>query len=91
MSIVDWPMLPFYGLMCGLYVAMGLGWLVVCSLHWRDLLRIQFWIGAVIFLGMLEKALFYAEYQNINSVGTPTRALIVTAEIVSCAKKTLAR
>ena len=66
LSIVDWPMLPFYGLMCGLYVAMGLGWLVVCSLHWRDLLRIQFWIGAVIFLGMLEKALFYAEYQNIN-------------------------
>ena len=84
-------MLPFYGLMCGLYVAMGLGWLVVCSLHWRDLLRIQFWIGAVIFLGMLEKALFYAEYQNINSTGLPTRALIVTAEIVSCAKKTLAR
>lgn len=91
LSIVDWPMLPFYGLMCGLYVAMGLGWLVVCSLHWRDLLRIQFWIGAVIFLGMLEKALFYAEYQNINSTGLPTRALIVTAEIVSCAKKTLAR
>jgi len=58
LSIVDWPLLPFYGLMCGLYVAMGLGWLVVCSMHWRDLLRIQFWIGAVIFLGMLEKALF---------------------------------
>ena len=51
LSIVDWPLLPFYGLMCGLYVAMGLGWLVVCSMHWRDLLRIQFWIGAVIFLG----------------------------------------
>ena len=31
LSIVDWPLLPFYGLMCGLYVAMGLGWLVVMS------------------------------------------------------------
>merc|ERR1739844_701026 len=91
LSIVDWPLLPFYGLMCGLYVAMGLGWLVVCSMHWRDLLRIQFWIGAVIFLGMLEKALFYAEFQNINNSGIPTRSLIVLAEVVSCAKRTLAR
>ena len=31
LSVVDWPLLPFYGLMCGLYVAMGLGWLVVCE------------------------------------------------------------
>ena len=31
LSVVDWPLLPFYGLMCGLYVAMGLGWLVVCK------------------------------------------------------------
>lgn len=91
LSIVDWPLLPFYGLMCGLYVAMGLGWLVVCSLHWRDLLRIQFWIGAVIFLGMLEKAMFYAEFQNINSTGTPTKGLIIVAEVVSCGKRTLAR
>jgi len=91
LSVVDWPLLPFYGLMCGLYVAMGLGWLVVCALHWRDLLRIQFWIGAVIFLGMLEKALFYAEFQNINSTGIPTKNLIIMAEVVSCAKRTLAR
>ena len=60
LSIVDWPLLPFYGLMCGLYVAMGLGWLVVCSLHWRDILKIQFWIGAVIFLGKVrEKKYFF--------------------------------
>ena len=26
LSVVDWPLLPFYGLMFGLYVAMGLGW-----------------------------------------------------------------
>ena len=42
-------------------------------------------------LGMLEKALFYAEFQNINSTGIPTRSLIVMAEVVSSAKRTLAR
>ena len=60
-------------------------------MHWRDLLRIQFWIGGVIFLGMLEKAMFYGEFQNINSTGKSTKGLILIAEIVSCAKRTLAR
>ena len=31
--------------MCGLYVLLGLAWLLVCAIHWRDILRIQFWIG----------------------------------------------
>ena len=91
LSIVDWPLLPFYGVMCGIYVCMGIGWLVVSAMHWRDLLRIQFWIGGVIFLGMLEKAMFYGEFQNINSTGKSTKGLILIAEIVSCAKRTLAR
>ncbi len=41
LSVVDWPLLPFYGCMCGLYLVMGLVWLILCARHWRDLLRIQ--------------------------------------------------
>ncbi len=91
LSIVDYPLLPFYGVMCGIYVAMGLVWLIISAKHWRDLLRIQFWIGGVIFLGMLEKAMFYGEFQNINSTGVSTTGLILSAEIISCGKRTLAR
>jgi len=91
LSITDWPLLPFYGLMCGLYVLLGLVWLLVCSLHWREILRIQFWIGGVLLLGMLEKAMFTAEYQNISNSGQATSGLILAAEITSCAKRTLAR
>jgi hypothetical protein len=40
---------------------------------------------------MLEMALFYAEYQNINSVGVSVTGAVLTAEIVSVAKRTLAR
>jgi hypothetical protein len=40
---------------------------------------------------MLEKAMFYGEFQNINSTGTSTKGLILLAEIVSGAKRTLAR
>jgi len=91
LSLTDWPLLPFYGLMCGLYVLLGLLWLIFCSIHWRDILRLQFWIGGVIFLGMVEKAVFTSEYQNINSNGLASQSLIIGAEVVSCAKRTLAR
>lgn len=37
--------------MCGLYVIYAVAWLIMSALQWRDLLRIQFWIGAVILLG----------------------------------------
>ena len=81
LSVTDRPLLPFYGAMCGLYVVLGLVWLGCCALHWRDILRIQFWIGGVILLGMVEKAMFCAEYQNINNSGQATEGLILTAEV----------
>lgn len=77
--------------MCLVYVAYGIIWLVVSFMQWRDLLRIQFWIGGVILLGMLEKAVFYAEYQSVNSTGVSVQGAELAAEFVSCAKRTLAR
>lgn len=98
-------LLQFYGVMGIVYIIFGLVWLVLLACSWKDLLRIQFWIGAVvvlgecfiagfiavnvvqvcclwqmiiypkakirnvIFTGMLEKAVFYAEYQSIASQG----------------------
>ncbi|XP_071445363.1 transmembrane protein 87A [Hetaerina americana] len=91
LSALDWPLLPFYGVMCLIYVVFGMAWLIVSFCQWRDLLRIQFWIGGVIFLGMLEKATFYAEYQSINSTGESVKAAVLIAELVSCGKRTLAR
>ena len=91
LSITDWPLLPFYSVMCAVYVVLGLCWLVACSMHWREILRLQFWIGGVIFLGMVEKAMFTAEYQNIHNSGKTTQSLILAAEIVSCAKRSIAR
>ncbi|KDR08347.1 hypothetical protein L798_01305 [Zootermopsis nevadensis] len=91
LSAADWPLLPFYGAMCLVYVIFGLAWLIVSFCQWRDLLRIQFWIGGVILLGMLEKATFYAEYQSINLTGVSVKGAMFLAELVSCGKRTLAR
>lgn len=91
LSAADWPLLPFYGFMCAFYVLLGLLWLIFSFLQWRDLLRVQFWIGGVILLGMLEKATFYAEYQSLNNTGIRGQGTMLFAEWVSCAKRTLAR
>ncbi|KXJ28322.1 transmembrane protein 87A [Exaiptasia diaphana] len=91
LSATDWPLLPFYGVMSLVYLFYGIVWLIVSACQWRDLLRIQFWIGGVIALGMLEKAVFYSEYNNINNTGLTTPSLVVFAEVVSVAKRTLAR
>ncbi len=55
--------------MCLLYVVYGVAWLLTLACQWRDLLQIQFWIGGVVILGTLEKAVFYTEYQTINNTG----------------------
>ncbi|KAJ7340054.1 Transmembrane protein 87A [Desmophyllum pertusum] len=91
LSASDWPLYPFYGSMSLLYVFYGIVWLVVSACQWRDLLRIQFWIGGVIALGMLEKAVFFSEYNNINITGETSPGLTIFAELVSCVKRTLAR
>ncbi|XP_045559536.1 LOW QUALITY PROTEIN: transmembrane protein 87B [Salmo salar] len=77
--------------MCDLYVLLGLLWLGLSACYWRELLRIQFWIGGVIFLGMLEKAVYYAEFQSIRYDGLYVQGAVVFAEILSAVKRTLAR
>ncbi|XP_040285392.1 transmembrane protein 87B [Bufo bufo] len=90
-SASEWPLMIFYMVMCIMYIVFGLMWFIWSACYWKDLLRIQFWIAAVIFLGMLEKAVFYAEYQNMNSTGVSSPGLLVFAELVSAIKRTLAR
>ncbi|KAL0620124.1 Transmembrane protein 87B [Plecturocebus cupreus] len=90
-SASDWPLMVFYMVMCIVYILYGILWLMWSACYWKDILRIQFWIAAVIFLGMLEKAVFYSEYQNINSTGLSTQGLLIFAELISAIKRTLAR
>ncbi|XP_067841204.1 transmembrane protein 87A isoform X1 [Heptranchias perlo] len=90
-SATEFPLMIFYMVMCIIYILYGILWLFWSACYWKDLLRIQFWIAAVIFLGMLEKAVFYAEYQNTNTSGISAQGLLVFAELISAVKRTLAR
>ncbi|KAF7251865.1 Transmembrane protein 87A [Varanus komodoensis] len=91
LSLADYPLMIFFMVMCIVYVLFGVLWLAWSACYWRDLLRIQFWIGAVIFLGMLEKAVFYAEFQNIRYSGESVQGALILAELLSALKRSLAR
>ncbi|KAF3847175.1 hypothetical protein F7725_020203 [Dissostichus mawsoni] len=54
-SATEWPMMVFLMVMCIVYVLLAVLWLVLSACYWRDLLRIQFWIGGVIFLAWWRK------------------------------------
>ncbi|XP_070772293.1 transmembrane protein 87A [Enoplosus armatus] len=90
-SITEWPLMIFYMMMCVVYILYALLWFIWAACYWKDLLRIQFWIAGVIFLGMVEKAVFCAEYENTNTVGSASPGLLIFAELVSALKRTLAR
>ncbi|KAM9359172.1 transmembrane protein 87A [Symphorus nematophorus] len=90
-SASEWPLMVFYMVMCIVYVLLAMLWLILSACYWRDLLRIQFWIGGVIFLGMLEKAVYYAEFQSIRYDGLSVQGAVVFAEVLSAVKRTLAR
>ncbi|XP_027028652.2 transmembrane protein 87A-like isoform X2 [Tachysurus fulvidraco] len=90
-SPADRPLMIFFMTMCIVYVLFGALWLLWLACYWRDLLRIQFCISAVIVLGMLEKAVFYSEYQRITYHGAYNQSAVIFAELVSALKRSLAR
>ncbi|XP_065323383.1 transmembrane protein 87A-like isoform X2 [Gordionus sp. m RMFG-2023] len=91
LSAHDWPMLPFYACMCALYLIYMIVWSFWCIYYYKELLRIQYCIAAVIFLGFLEKSLFLGEYHTVNSTGNSIYGALVFAELISALKRALSR
>ena len=58
--------LQFYGIMTSVYALYAIAWIIMMLCSFNDLVRLQFWVLAVIILGFLEKTFFVAEYSAIN-------------------------
>ena len=52
--------------MTSVYTIYAIAWIVMMLCSFNDLVRLQFWVLAVIILGFLEKTFFVAEYSAIN-------------------------
>ena len=93
LNLVDYPSLIFYGFMVGVYTILGVVWIILLAISYKDLIKLQLWIAAVIFLGVLEEAFFVAMYSTVNQTGVhaENRPLYIIAELISSGKKSLAR
>lgn len=90
LSAIDYPALVFYGVMTTVYSIFAIVWIVLMLCSFNDLVRLQFWVLAVIILGFLEKTFFVAEYSAIN-LGNDTYGSYIIAEFVSAVKRGLSR
>ncbi|EGD82661.1 hypothetical protein PTSG_03319 [Salpingoeca rosetta] len=85
------PLLPLYAGLGFSYGGLALFWAVMLACYYKDLLYIQFWMGAVIFFGMIEMSVRYADYDHFQNKGTRSTGLMAFAVLLSAAKQTLFR
>ncbi|VDL57812.1 unnamed protein product [Hymenolepis diminuta] len=91
LSAIEYPLRTFYGVLSLSYALLGFLWLCFTVCHWKDLLRIQYYISLMIFIGLIEHITFYALYETLNRTGLTLKGALVFAIVVSCLKRTLAR
>ena len=61
------------------YIGFGLIWLLLLACNWKDLLRVQFWVGGVIFLGEERRSFSFKGYpeKSLDCVSLPHSVGIV--------------
>jgi len=91
LSSEQYPLMLFYGIWGLGYLVMGLGWMIAMALHHEDLLRLQFALCVVIFVGMLEFAFAFGDYDYWNRFGSRGTGLFGIASLFHAAKDTVAR
>ncbi|CAF0996183.1 unnamed protein product [Rotaria sordida] len=87
----EYPRLIFYCVMCGIYALFAILWFIWCTFYWHELLKIQFLIGGFILIAMIEKLALLVEFDTVNRHGYKVHFTIVTAEVLSCLKRTVLR
>ena len=91
LSADEYPLLTFYAVMCAVYVLYTVLWLIMSICNCHDLLRVQYWIGGVILLGLIEKAVYVWEFNIVNQSGLSNRQMEKLAGFVSCFKRAVSR
>ncbi|KAJ3319069.1 hypothetical protein HDU93_003806, partial [Gonapodya sp. JEL0774] len=84
----EYHKLPFYGIMSILYLGVGMIWMILCFVHWREILPIQSYLSVVIFFIMLENAFTYGHYDYFNTHGAPSNFLLVLVVVLSAGRNT---
>eukprot|EP00123_Amoebidium_parasiticum_P001678 comp12829_c0_seq1/m.7990 comp12829_c0_seq1/g.7990 ORF comp12829_c0_seq1/g.7990 comp12829_c0_seq1/m.7990 type:complete len:526 (-) comp12829_c0_seq1:29-1606(-) len=85
------PLLVAHGVLSLVYLAVALVWFVLMGCYWQDILKLQYWISAVLLLSMLQMAMFYGWYEYSNSHGVASKPLLGLAVFFMVTKLTISR
>ncbi|KAI8920272.1 lung seven transmembrane receptor-domain-containing protein [Powellomyces hirtus] len=85
----DFPKLPFYGVLSIVYLLVGVAWMVVSFINWRDLLPVQHYISGVIIFLTTEMAFNYGFFEDYNHWGRGSKALLVFCVVLNAARNSV--
>ncbi|KAI8901290.1 lung seven transmembrane receptor-domain-containing protein [Globomyces pollinis-pini] len=86
---IFYPSLPFYATMSVLYSIIGVSWMIVSFMHWRQLLPIQHYVSGVIAFLVVEMAFNYGFFENYNETGEISKSLLTIMAILNAARTSL--
>lgn len=86
-----WGKLPFFGSLAIIYLALGLVWVVLMCMHWKELMGIQSWISLVLVLGMVETAAQYFRFNSWNASGYHDATGAVFGLLMGAVKRAVSR
>ncbi|CAG8724693.1 422_t:CDS:10, partial [Dentiscutata erythropus] len=85
----DYPKLPFYGLLSLVYLVIGVIWMTLSIIHWRDILPIQNYISSVILFLMLEMAFNWGYWENYNNYGVSSTFLLCLVVVLNAGRNSI--
>eukprot|EP00002_Diphylleia_rotans_P018083 TRINITY_DN3503_c0_g1_i2.p1 TRINITY_DN3503_c0_g1~~TRINITY_DN3503_c0_g1_i2.p1 ORF type:complete len:284 (+),score=46.88 TRINITY_DN3503_c0_g1_i2:55-906(+) len=71
-----YQLLSFYGWLAIAYLALGVAWMFLSAIYWKDLTKLQMYIAALIVLGMAETATVYFFWEEQNNSGRVGKLMI---------------
>ncbi|KAG9305155.1 hypothetical protein G9A89_010663 [Geosiphon pyriformis] len=85
----DYPKLPFYGLLSLVYLGIGIIWMALSIIHWREILPVQNYISGVILFLMIEMAFNWGYWENYNIDGASSTFLLCVVSILNAGRNSI--
>jgi len=90
LSAIDYPALIFHGVMTAVFAICGIGWIVLMVRFSHFIVKLHYWISAVLLLAFVEQAVLVFTYLVFNRGYSEVKLLLVSYAI-SALKSTICR
>jgi len=90
LSAIDYPALIFHGVMTAVFSICGIGWIVLMVRFSHFIVKLHYWISAVLLLAFVEQAVLVFTYLVFNRGYSEVKLLLVS-HAISALKSTICR